>query len=209
MTTQRVTGLVLLAGTALCSITLAGGAWAADVGQLVEDCNHCHGKDGASSESTIPTIGGFSAPYASDTMIAYKEKERLCIETEYPGGDKKGQKTDMCKVVADLSEQDIMEIAKHYAAKPFVRAKQDFDPALAAKGKEIQDDKCVKCHAEGGSLASDDSGILAGQWTPYLREAFRQYSSGDRPMIKKMKKKYDTINDEDIEALLHYFASFQ
>jgi sulfide dehydrogenase cytochrome subunit len=208
MTTQRVTGLVLLTGVALYSI-LSAGARAADVEKLVEDCSHCHGRDGVSSEPAIPTIAGFSAPYGSDSLIAYKEEERLCIETEYPAGDKKGQKTDMCKLTAELNEKEMMAIAKYYAAKPFVRAKQDFDPALAEKGKAIQNDKCVKCHAEGGSLASDDSGILAGQWTPYLREAFRQYSSGERPMIKKMKKKYDTINDDDIEALLHYFASFQ
>jgi len=209
MSTQRVTGLVLLVGTTVCSMTLAGGARAADVEKLVEDCSHCHGKDGVSNEPTIPTIAGFSAPYGNDSMIAYREKERVCIETEYPSGDKKGQKTDMCKLAAELSDKEIMEIAKYYAAKPFVRAKQDFDAALAEKGKQIQNDKCVKCHGEGGSLPSDDSGILAGQWMPYLRDAFRQYSNGERPMTKKMKKKYDTINDEDIEALLHYFASFQ
>lgn len=209
MNIKRLIRPAILASTVLCSMTLASGARAADIEKLVEDCNTCHGKDGVSTEPTIATIAGFSAPYASDTMIAYQEEERLCAETEYPSGDKKGQKTDMCKIADELSEKEIMAIAKYYAAKPFVRAKQDFDPALAAKGKEIQDDKCVKCHAEGGSLASDDSGILAGQWIPYLREAFRQYSSGERPMTKKMEKKYKTLNDEDIEALIHYFASFQ
>jgi sulfide dehydrogenase cytochrome subunit len=115
----------------------------------------------------------------------------------------------MCEIADDLDEDEIMELAKYYAAKPFVRAKQDFDPALAEKGKQVQEDLCVKCHGEGGSLPTDDSGILAGQWTPYLREAMRQYSAGERPMVKKMKKKYKKLEDGDIEALLHYFASFQ
>jgi len=100
-------------------------------------------------------------------------------------------------------------LGEHYAGKPFVRAKQKFDPALAAKGKPIHDDLCEKCHEEGGSLASADAGILAGQWTPYMRHAFKTFSSGERPMTKKMKKKYEKLKDEDIEALINYYASLQ
>jgi len=44
---------------------------------------------------------------------------------------------------------------------------------------------------------------------PYMRHAFKGYSSGDRPMTKKMKKKYEKLSDEDIEALIHYYASLQ
>ena len=40
---------------------------AADVGKLVEDCANCHGKDGASTESTIPIIGGMSEFYLSES----------------------------------------------------------------------------------------------------------------------------------------------
>lgn len=209
MTTQRATGLVLMAGTALFSLVLATNASAADVAKMVEDCNHCHGKDGASTEPEIPIIGGISALVLNDTMIAYQAKERPCPETEYPTGDKKGQKTTMCKIAADMSEDEIKQLGSHYAGKPFVRAKQKFDPALAAKGKPVHDDLCEKCHEEGGSLASNDAGILAGQWMPYMRHAFKGYSSGDRPMTKKMKKKYEKLSDEDIEALIHYYASIQ
>ena len=94
--------------------------------------------------------------------------------------------------------------------KPFVRAtNQKVDPALVEKGKALQNDLCVKCHDKGGSLASDDSGILAGQWMPYIRQALKEYSAGDRPMVKKMKKKYKKLKDGDTEALIHYFGSFK
>lgn len=209
MTTNRATRLALMAGTALLSLILTTNVSAAEVAKLIEDCDQCHGKDGASTEPEIPIIGGISALVLNDTMIAYKGKERPCPETEYPAGAKKGQKTTMCKLSADLSEDEIKQLGDHYAGKPFVRAKQKFDPALAAKGKPVHDDLCEKCHEEGGSLASNDAGILAGQWMPYMRHAFKGYSSGDRPMTKKMKKKYKKLSDEDIEALIHYYASIQ
>jgi len=193
----------------LFSLVFALNATAADVVELVKGCSHCHGENGASTDPDVPIIGGFSAPAINDAMIAYKEEERPCPETEYRSGDKKGQKTTMCEVAGDLDDNEIDEVAKYYAGKPFVRAKQKSDPALAEKGKKVQDELCSKCHSEGGSLASDDAGILAGQWTPYLRQAFKDFSSGDRPMTKKMEKKYKKLEDDDIEALLHYFASFQ
>lgn len=209
MTTQRATRWALMAGTTLFSLILATSVSAADMTKLLEDCDSCHGKDGASTEPEIPIIGGISALVLDDTMIAYKGEERPCPETEYPAGAKKGQKTTMCKISADLSEDEIKQLGQHYSSKPFVRAKQKFDPALAAKGKPVHDDLCEKCHEEGGSLASNDAGILAGQWMPYMRHAFDTYSSGERPMTKKMKKKYKKLSDEDIEALIHYYASLQ
>jgi len=184
-------------------------ARAADLAELLDACAACHGPDGASSEPHVPIIGGFSEPYTSDSMIAYKEEERPCPETEYLSGDKKGQKTTMCEIAKELSDEQIEQLAAYYAGKPFVRAQQDFDAALAERGKEIHESSCDKCHAEGGSLASDDSGILAGQWMPYLEQAFKEFGSGERPMVKKMKPKFEKLEPADIEALVHYYGSFK
>ena len=201
-------GAFLLGG--LMTLACIPGSYAADVKDLVEPCADCHGKDGASTDSNVPIIGGFSAPYTTDSMIAYKAKERPCPESEYLSGDKKGKKITMCEIAKEFDEDEMKKIGEYFAAKPFVRAtNQKFDPALAEKGKAVQDDLCVKCHDKGGSLASDDSGILAGQWMPYMRQAFKEYSAGDRPMTKKMEKKYKKLKDGDIEALIHYFASFK
>jgi len=205
------TNLLLSAGFgAVLSLLTVPGSFAADLQELVNPCADCHGKDGASTDPNVPIIGGFSAPYTTDSMIAYKGEERPCPESEYLSGDKKGKKATMCDIAKELNEEEMKKIAAYFAAKPFVRAtNQKFDPALAKKGKAVQDDLCVKCHDKGGSLASDDSGILAGQWMPYMRQAFKEYSAGDRPMTKKMKKKYKKLKEGDIEALIHYFGSFK
>ena len=209
MMTQKTTRFALLAGDGLFSLSLATGAWAADVNKLVDNCTNCHGKDGASTESDVPIIGGYSAPFISDSLAAYKKKERPCPETKYRGGDKKGQKTDMCQVAKDLSEADIKQVAQYFAGKKFVRAQQKFDPALAKKGKEIHEHTCDKCHSEGGSLASDDAGILAGQWMPYLKEQFKDFKAGKRPMVKKMKPKLEKLEQADIDALVNFYGSFK
>jgi sulfide dehydrogenase cytochrome subunit len=200
--------VVLLAGI-MFAVFVSGGASAADVSKLVETCASCHGKDGASTEKDVPIIGGYSGQYIEDSLAAYQNKERPCPEVEYRSGEKKGQKTDMCRVAKELSQADAKEVGKYFAGKPFVRAKQPFDAAKAKQGQKIHEVECVKCHDKGGSSPDDDAGILAGQWTAYLEETFKEYKGGKRPMPEKMKPKIDKLNQNEIDELLNYYASFQ
>ena len=184
-------------------------AAAADVATLIGPCEDCHGKDGVSEEAEIPTIGGMSATYITDSLAVYRDKTRPCEEVKFPAGEHKGDTTDMCKIAKDLSEEDAGLVAEHYAGKPFVRAKQTFDAGLAETGKNIHALECKKCHEDGGSSPDDDAGILAGQWMPYLEDQFKEYASGKRPMPEKMKPKMEKLSEEDTKALLHYYGSFQ
>jgi len=187
---------------ALAALVFAGSAAA-------NGCADCHGKDGASTESDVPSIGGLSEAYLNDAMATYRDSKRPCAESAYRAGDKKRPKTDMCKIAAKESADDTARLAKEFAAKPFVKAKQKFDAARAATGKKIHDTACEKCHSEGGSVADDDAGILAGQWMPYLKDTFAQYMKGARPQPEKMKVKFNALKPDEQEALLHYYASQQ
>ena len=209
MKTISVNSLIMSTALAITGLLAALGASAADLGKLTEQCAYCHGKDGASAESTVPTIGGVSAFFLADTMAIYKDEARPCVEAEYLDGPDKGSKTDMCKIAAELSDDDVEALADFYAGKPFVRARQDFDAAKAEEGAKVHDRQCEKCHADGGASAEDDAGILAGQWTPYLKQVFGHYDAGEREMPKKMKPKYEKLDAAEKEALLHYYASLQ
>jgi cytochrome subunit of sulfide dehydrogenase len=200
-----------------CSLILAG-AWfalatqvsaAADVNTLVAVCMNCHGKDGASTEHDIPIIGGYSADFLTNNMKAYQAKERDCPETKIRAGSKKGTKTTMCEVVKNFTGAEIRQIADYFAARPFVRAKQPFDADLARRGKRVHDEYCEKCHTDGGIHAEDEAGMPAGQWIPYLEQAFDEFTSGKRPVPKKMKVKLDQVDKNDIRALVQFYASFQ
>lgn len=206
---RRNIGYALLGVSMLFGFTVASGAYAADVNKLAETCASCHGKDGANAESDVPNIGGFSAKYLAITMEHYKKMERPCVETKISSGDKKGTKSDMCQVVKDMSDDDIKQVAQHFAGKKFVRTAQKFDTALAAKGKSIHDKSCEKCHSEAASLADDDAGILAGQKIHYLKEQTEFFLAGKRPMHKKMEPKLKALSKDEVEAVLHYYASLQ
>ena len=83
------------------------------------------------------------------------------------------------------------------------------DPAKAKMGAEIYDSGCAKCHDENGALPDDDAGILAGQWLPWLQNSMADFKSGHREMPKKMKKQVDALSDDELAAVLHFFASQQ
>jgi sulfide dehydrogenase cytochrome subunit len=184
-------------------------ASAAEITELVSNCEDCHGKAGVSTDHDIPTIGGLSAQYIMDSFAAYKDKSRPCEEEKYLTGPHKGEKSDMCKVTEKLSAGDSKQLADHFAARPFVRASQPFDAALAKKGEGLHALQCNKCHENAGSSADDDAGILAGQWMLYMQEQFDVYASGKRVMPEKMKPKMEKLSRDDIKALIHYYGSFQ
>jgi sulfide dehydrogenase cytochrome subunit len=205
---KRYTEFTLLACATLISFSVAGSAWAENVNKLVEPCANCHGKNGASTEPDVPIIGGYSVEFLVNNLKAYKTQDRDCPETEFKTGSKKGTKTNMCKMVKDLNDGDIKKVAAYFSKQKFVRAKQKFDPALAAKGKEIHEIYCEKCHSDGGTSSKDDAGMPAGQWIPYLKQAFEEFNTGKRPIAKKMKRKMDELEPADIDALINYYASF-
>ena len=186
-------------------VAAAGG----DLGALIQPCEDCHGKDGASQESKIPIIGGMSAAYQGDSLAAYRDKSRPCEDIKYPTGAHKGETANMCDIAGKVSEEDAAKIAEHYAATPFVRAVQTFDAALAKRGKGIHALECRKCHEDGGTSPDDDAGFLGGQWMPYLEEQFKEYAAGKRAMPEKMQPKMDKLSDDDIKALIQYYGSIQ
>lgn len=174
---------------------------------LVGYCMDCHGKDGASTEPDIPIIGGLSRQYLINSLSAYWEGARPCPDSKFRAGDTGRERTNMCQIAKDLTTRDVERIASYYSSKPFVRARQQADPAKAAAGELIHQAHCESCHAGGGSEAKDDAGILAGQWMEYLRVIFQDYKEGTRVMPAQMEPKIESLGADDIEALVHYYGS--
>lgn len=181
----------------------------ADVDALMQNCNGCHGDDGVSEWSDVPTIAGLAEFVHVDALFIYQDEARPCAESEYRQGDTSRAATTMCAVAAELSEDDIEALAVAYAEKPYVKASQEFDAALAATGKGLHDEQCDRCHSEEGTLADDEAGMLGGQQMGYLRATFADYADGSREQPKKMQEKLDAMSADDIEALVNYYGSVQ
>ena len=205
MVYKTLTKAFLIAGLA---IGASSGAFAADApktmmgandAMLANTCAGCHGTDGASNGPAIPTIAGLSNDYFVEIMQGY--------------ADGTVPATIMDRIAKGYNEDEIKQLAKFYVAKPFVKAKQDFDPKLVKKGGKLHDKYCEKCHAEGGQSAEDDAGVMAGQWTPYLVYQFEDFNNGHREAPKKMNKKMKTMLSKEgksaLDALTSYYASQQ
>ena len=201
----KVTTALLAAGLA---IGIAPSVFSADEpktltgasdSMLANTCAGCHGTNGASQGPASPTIAGLSEEYFVEVM------------TEFASGDVPS--TIMGRIAKGYSEEEINQLAKFYAGKEFVKAKQAFDPKLAEKGAKLHDKYCEKCHAEGGQSAEDDAGVLAGQWTAYTKWQLDDYVAGHREPTKKMKKQLNKMlekkGNEGIDELLNYYASQQ
>ncbi len=176
---------------------------------VIENCNGCHGDDGVSQWSDVPTIAGMPEYTHADALFFFRDNERPCSESEYRQGDTSRPATTMCQVVADLDDATLEDLALYYFELPFVAAQQEFDAGLAAAGKAVHDAECEKCHSDGGSNPDDEAGILSGQWMGYMKNTFAEYASGAREQDKKMKEKMDALSEADETALFHYYASQQ
>ena len=194
------------------SLTLglfASAAMAGDLDSIVADCNGCHGDNGVSQWTDVPTIAGVPEFVHSDALYLFRDEARPCSESQYKQGDTSKAATTMCAVTADLSDDQIDEIAAYYAGLPFVAAKQDFDAALAEAGKGVHEAQCDRCHSEGGSNPEDEAGILAGNLMGYLEAQLAAYRAGEREQPAKMEEKVNALSDDDVKALVHYYASQQ
>ena len=185
------------------------GAMAGDLDAIIADCNGCHGDDGVSQWTDVPTIAGIPEFVHSDALYIYRDEERPCAESEYRQGDTSKAATTMCAVVADMDDDTIDEVAMYYAELPWVSAVQEFDASLVDAGKALHDEKCDKCHSEGGSNPDDEASILAGQWIGYMEATFAQYKADERDQPSKMRDKMNELSADDEKALIAYYASQQ
>ena len=192
MTKHKVFLLLLFSGAGFAF--LAPATATADPLRM---CTNCHGPDGLGGDANTPIIAGMADVVQEDALFAYKDGDRTCTIGPI-----------MCKMSQKLTEDQVTELAAHFAAKSFSPANEDFDPALAEKGKAINARDCAICH--GADEPGDpESGILHGQRKGYLRIALQQYAAGERKQMPIMEKKTTALSADDIEALVNFYASFR
>ena len=162
---------------------------------LADTCAGCHGTDGASTGPATPSLAGMSEEYMVESMEAFKSGER--------------PSTVMGRIAKGYSKDEFKLMGSVFAKQPVTITSQNLDAAKVAAGAKLYGKNCEKCHDKNGALADDDSGILASQWLPYLQYSMVDFKAGSREMAKKMKKKVDKLNDDELEALLQFFASQQ
>lgn len=189
----------LIAGAILAGSMLASSsAFAIDRGELLANtCAGCHGPSGVSHGPATPTIAGMSAAYFTESMVAYRDATR--------------PSTIMTRIAKGYSDDDIAAMATYFSKQKYISAEQTTDKAMAKAGEKLHDKYCEKCHSAAGTVADDDSGMLGGQWKPYLHYNLTDFTSGNREMPKKMAKQLNALvekeGQEGIDKLVEFYSS--
>jgi len=185
------------------SLGLSAGAWADDLAtgkMLVDTCAGCHGTNGNSVGPASPSISAMDPLVFVDTMIAFQEGDTYS--------------TIMGRIAKGYSEEEFEAMADYLHNQEFQPAQQEFDQAMVDEGAKLHDKYCEKCHIEGGKPVPDEEDyyILAGQWTPYLKNAMDDFRADRRMLPKKMGRKLDSMleakGDESLDALYAFYAAY-
>jgi cytochrome c553 len=187
--------------TLLSALLLVGPAAAlaqdATAGRAkAEACAACHGSDGNSTDGTFPSLAGQTARYIYLELKDYKEGRR--------------KDPSMDPFAADLTRQDMLDLAAFYAAQKPRALDVKTDPAKVALGKaKAAETLCTMCHL-GGFKGQNEIPRVAGQQVEYVVKQMQDFKAGRRTNdAGNMSSVSKTLSDADIEALAEYMATLE
>jgi sulfide dehydrogenase cytochrome subunit len=177
------------------ALVISAGAVAAppSPAMLANACAGCHGTYGASAGPAMPSLAGQSKEAIVVAMQKFKSGER--------------PSTVMGRLAKGYTDADFAAMGTFFAGQKLHLTQQTLNPARVAKGASLQEANCSRCHLEEGKEGKDDTPAMASQWLPYLEMQMALYLEGKRQMPEKMAEKVKPLSVEDVEALLHYYAS--
>lgn len=153
-------------------------------------CANCHGEDGVSKTPEVPNLAGQNPGYLLEQIRKFAAGER--------------KDAFMQGLIKVLKDEERLQVALYYA-NANVRP-MPADAAQVAKGKELFNKLCVRCHGEQ-ARGNEVYPRLAGQKLPYLQTAITRYR--DNTGIRSnplMTIATTTLKNDDIVAVANYLT---
>ncbi len=188
---QRRNGWALFAGALTFSATALAAPPTAEMMSFA--CAGCHGTNGGSAGMSMPSLASQSKTAIVDAMKKFKSGER--------------PSTVMGRLAKGYSDADFDAMGNFFSKQKFHPTAQLVDKAKVAKGANLQEANCSRCHLDDGKDGKDDTPVMASQWLDYLKMQMELYQSGKRKMPEKMAEKVKPLSKADLDALLHFYAS--
>jgi cytochrome c553 len=186
----------------LCALSLALAVRAAlaqdvDAGRKkAEVCVACHGQNGNSTNAQFPILAGQNSRYLYFQLRDFKEGRR--------------KNAMMDPIVANLSKQDMFDLAAYFAAQTPVSTQFRPDPEKAKKGKaKAEEVLCTMCHL-GGFKGQNEIPRVAGQHYEYIVKQLHDFRAQRRTNdAGNMTSVAKNLTDADIDNLAQYIAGLQ
>jgi len=194
------TGCALSAGSALAADEPAAAVGDATAGQgKAAVCAACHGADGKALQPTYPNLAGQHASYLAKQLTNYRDGGRV--------------NALMSGQAANLSDQDILDLAAYYSAMPAIDGvateenltlgESIYRGGITAQGIA----SCMGCHGPQG-LGNPAAVVpaLHGQSADYTAEQLRLWRAGERSNDPNnvMGALAHRLTDTEIEAVANY-----
>ena len=191
--------LILVCGQAIAAGDVTAGKSKAAA------CIACHGVDGNSTNPEWPSLAGQNEIYIARQLAAFQQGETR-------------SNVLMAPMIANLSEQDMADIAAYYASLPRARMYADeTKQELIAAGQRLyrggNADKnvaaCIGCHLPDGS-GNGPAGFpgIANQHATYTENQLKAFRSGARSsdLNSMMRDVSARLSDDEIEAVAAYLT---
>lgn len=198
--------LVVVLVTFACSSTAFAQQGNAEAGKAkTAVCNACHGETGNESKlDNVPKLGGQGQRYLLKQLQQIKAGTRAVPL--------------MAGIVANLSDQDMADIAAYFSSLKAPEGAVDPDKRelgeqlYRAGNAEIGVAACTACHAPNGK-GNADAGFpaLSGQDVMYTELQLKSFRDGTRTNDTNeiMRTITARLNDKEIEALASYVSGLR
>ncbi len=196
---------------AILAWSLTAGAQADGLGNEnappQEICGTCHGLNGVSRMAKFPKLAGQPAAYIEKQIRDFRAGRR-----QNDGGQ-------MAAIVTEISEPQIAEVAKYFAALPPPEADvQPLDPAARSRAERLFNTgdaradlaPCTACHGlRGLAKAATPAPHLSAQHEAYIVKQLADFRSGARAndTDSDMQAIARKLSEDDIAALARYLTA--
>lgn len=182
-----------MAAAALLAVSPAALAAPPTPAMLANACAGCHGTNGQSAGPSMPSLAGQSKQAIVEAMKGFKSGERPA--------------TVMGRLAKGYTDGDFEAMGDFFAKQKLFATRQVLDPTKVARGQELHDRNCARCHVENGKEIKDNSPVIASQWLTYLEIQMDDYHSGKRKMFDRKAEKMKPLTRDDLDAIAHFYAS--